>query len=126
MDEDHINTLGIKPLVNVVNVVKQLFNQSKTTVDLAESEQHIFKTDSHAGLTAALAYLHSRGTLIKAVRITKTYHVIIGIDALFEFVIEGDAAEDPNAMTLWFYQPGFGLPSKACDTNPLLSVLNRD
>jgi hypothetical protein len=41
-------------------------------------------------------------------------HVICptGVDALFEFYVDGDAGVDPNAMTLWFTQPTLGLPSK--------------
>lgn len=35
-----------------------------------------------------------------------------GVDALFNFYVEGDAGVDPNAMTLWFTQPTLGLPSK--------------
>ena len=47
------------------------------------------------GLTAAIAFLHSRG-----------------IGGLFNFEIDGDVGVDPNFMTLWFYQPDLGLPSK--------------
>lgn len=36
----------------------------------------------------------------------------VGIDALFSFDVEGDVGVDPNFMTLWFSQPGLGLPSK--------------
>jgi hypothetical protein len=36
----------------------------------------------------------------------------LGVDALFEFIIEGDAGADPNNMILWFSQPSLGLPSK--------------
>lgn len=35
-----------------------------------------------------------------------------GIPALFEFIVEGDSAFDPNSMILWFQQPRLGLPSK--------------
>lgn len=35
-----------------------------------------------------------------------------GVDALFEFYVDGDAGVDPNAMTLWFTQSTLGLPSK--------------
>lgn len=37
-----------------------------------------------------------------------------GVDALFEFFVDGDAGVDPNVMTLWFTQPTLGLPSKVC------------
>ncbi|KIJ23039.1 hypothetical protein M422DRAFT_81961, partial [Sphaerobolus stellatus SS14] len=95
MDEDHLDSLGIQPLLQVVNTVRGLFNGSTTVVDASHGSQHALSIAPHRGLTAALSYIHSRG-----------------IDALFEFIIEGDVGVDPNAMTLWFYQPGFGLPSK--------------
>jgi endothelin-converting enzyme len=39
---------------------------------------------------------------------------VVGINALFSFDVDGDSGVDPNAMTLWFSQPGLGLPSKVC------------
>ncbi|KAG9105242.1 hypothetical protein FRC07_009462, partial [Ceratobasidium sp. 392] len=47
------------------------------------------------GLTAAVAYLHSRS-----------------VDVLFQFGIDGDAGLDPDLMTLQFNQGGTELPSK--------------
>ncbi|KAH8829537.1 endothelin-converting enzyme 1 [Flagelloscypha sp. PMI_526] len=37
---------------------------------------------------------------------------VTGIDALFSFIVEGDAGVDPDQLLLWFYQPSLGLPSK--------------
>lgn len=36
----------------------------------------------------------------------------VGIGGLFDFDVDGDVGVDPNYMTLWFSQPGLGLPSK--------------
>ncbi|KAI0807426.1 Metalloprotease [Fomes fomentarius] len=91
MDEDALNEIGEAPLKDVVKKIRELF-RGKTTVVDAE------KTDSEKRrerLTATVAYLHSRG-----------------IDALFDYSIDGDAGKDPNFMTLWLSQADLGLPSK--------------
>ncbi|KAF8580903.1 zincin [Ramaria rubella] len=93
--EDFMDSLGINPLKDVVNMVKKLFNISFPSVGSLRAEQHILNSNVRPGLTAAVAYLHSRG-----------------IGGLFAFDVEGDAAVDPNEMVLWFYQPELGLPSK--------------
>jgi endothelin-converting enzyme len=65
------------------------------------------------GLTAAISYLHSRGRRFFIMDVSELLMFVrVGIDALFLFDIDGDVGEDPNAMTLWFSQPGLGLPSK--------------
>lgn len=40
----------------------------------------------------------------------------VGIGGLFDFDVDGDVGVDPNYMTLWFSQPGLGLPSKVRTT----------
>lgn len=35
-----------------------------------------------------------------------------GVDVLFSFEIDGDVGDDPDLMTLNFFQGGLGLPSK--------------
>jgi hypothetical protein len=48
-----------------------------------------------------------------------------GVDALFDFDIDGDVGSDPNDMTLWFSQSANGLPSKVrlmCFTRQQLTV----
>ena len=37
---------------------------------------------------------------------------LLGIDALFDYSIDGDAGTDPNFMSLWLSQADLGLPSK--------------
>ncbi|KAF9233936.1 hypothetical protein BU15DRAFT_90170 [Melanogaster broomeanus] len=64
-------------------------------VPLQQFVNNIRKIYRGRRLSNALGYMHSRG-----------------VDALFEFFIDGDAGVDPNAMTLWFTQPTLGLPSK--------------
>jgi len=63
------------------------------------------------GLTAALAFMHSRGMSRHSPN--GPYSLSIAdIPALFQFDIDGDIGKDPNALTLWFNQPDLGLPSK--------------
>ncbi|KAI0341783.1 Metalloprotease [Trametopsis cervina] len=90
MNEDLLDARGTDPLLHVIQNLDKLF-KGEGTVITAEG-----KKDSHKkGLTAALAYLHTRG-----------------IEALFSTSIEGDVGEDPDQMTLGFSQPNLGLPSK--------------
>lgn len=67
-----------------------------------EDEENAPRKITVEGLTAAVAYLHSRS-----------------IDVLFGFGIDGDAGLDPNLMTLQFSQGGTGLPSKVRNCNSL-------
>ncbi|PPQ78520.1 hypothetical protein CVT25_011792 [Psilocybe cyanescens] len=90
MDEDKLDDIGTSPLRHVVDTVRKLYSGNDTDITVAEQGDVNVK-----GLTAALAFLHSRG-----------------IDGLFSFEIEGDVGVDPNHMVLWFNQPGLGLPSK--------------
>ena len=65
------------------------------------------------GLTAALAFMHSRGMSKHSLKSSLVFtKYIAGIPALFQFDIDGDIGDDPNALTLWFGQPDLGLPSK--------------
>ncbi|TFK55167.1 metalloprotease [Heliocybe sulcata] len=92
MDEDQLNGMGTTPLIKLVETVQDLYRGKTTIVDAAGKDDTEKKRN---GLTAAVAFLHSRG-----------------IDALFDFSIDGDVAVDPNFMTLWFSQPNLGLPAK--------------
>ncbi|OSX65107.1 hypothetical protein POSPLADRAFT_1044521 [Postia placenta MAD-698-R-SB12] len=91
MDESKLAELGTEPLASVTSRVRRLLKSETTVVDTTVKEKHSNKN----GLTAAIAYLHSRG-----------------IDGLFSVDIEGDVGADPNFMTFWFSQPELGLPSK--------------
>ncbi|VDC06015.1 unnamed protein product [Peniophora sp. CBMAI 1063] len=94
MDEDTLAKFGDLPLREVVRTVRRLFRQEGTKIYATGEEGEAGKR--RKGLSAALAYLHSKG-----------------ITALFDLGIDGDAAVDPNHMVLWFNQPfSFGLPSK--------------
>ncbi|KAH9043209.1 Metalloprotease [Lactarius pseudohatsudake] len=90
MDEDTLDQLGEGPLKDFVGHVKKLYRGESTSVTYVNDDDQ-----RREGLTAALAFLHSRG-----------------IPGLFELGVEGDAAVDPNFMILWFQQPRLGLPSK--------------
>ncbi|KAL4254086.1 Peptidase M13 [Abortiporus biennis] len=91
MNEDLLNARGQDPLIRVVRTIGDLFSRKTTVVNGVNKDEDAFPD----GLTAAVAYLHSRG-----------------VDALFSAQIEGDVGEDPNFMTLLFGQPSLGLPSK--------------
>lgn len=95
MNEDLLDERGEAPLKEIVQVVRDLYRSDywkKRGKGIAEPES---KQMPQYGLTAAIAFLHSRG-----------------IGGLFNFDIDGDVGVDPNFMTLWFYQPDLGLPSK--------------
>jgi len=92
MDEKRLDLLGEEPLLHFVQTTRDLFRGESTEIEVAGDDGDKKK---RKGLTAAIAFLHSRG-----------------IEALFSFDVDGDSGVDPNAMTLWFYQPGLGLPSK--------------
>ncbi|KAJ6488601.1 Metalloprotease [Mycena vitilis] len=85
--EGRLDEIGTEPLINFVKTVQKLFR--------GEGFEVTPKEDDGKGLTAALAFLHSRG-----------------IDALFSFDIESDVGVDPKFMALWFDQARLGLPSK--------------
>ncbi|TRM62696.1 hypothetical protein BD626DRAFT_498158 [Schizophyllum amplum] len=86
MDESGLDKIGLKPLSDFVAQLKKVYNKGSTDSRVPSEK---------LGLTAALALLHSRG-----------------VNALFDFSIDGDVGVDPNNMVLWFSQAGLGLPSK--------------
>ncbi|KAJ7582636.1 Metalloprotease [Mycena floridula] len=88
LNEDKLAEVGSQPLVHLIRTVRNLYNGTNKETSPLDDEKS-------SGLTAAVAFLHSRG-----------------VDALFSFNIEGDIGVDPNSMVLWFSQPGLGLPSK--------------
>ncbi|KAL4074557.1 hypothetical protein V8B97DRAFT_2022777 [Scleroderma yunnanense] len=86
MDEAKLDYLGQAPLQRFVNNIRRIYRGKDTD---------FVHTIPRSGLSNALGYMHSRG-----------------VDALFEFYVDGDAGVDPNAMTLWFSQASLGLPAK--------------
>ncbi|KAG6334876.1 hypothetical protein ID866_4217 [Astraeus odoratus] len=86
MDEAKLDYVGQTPLQRFVNNIRRIYRGQPT--------DSVF-TNPRSGLSNALGYMHSRG-----------------VDALFEFYVEGDAGVDPNAMSLWFSQASLGLPAK--------------
>ncbi|KAF8969921.1 hypothetical protein BDZ97DRAFT_1793392 [Flammula alnicola] len=91
LDEDRLGDVGATPLLDFVKIVRKLYNGNSTSITSKVQTEE----DKVKGLTAAVAFLHSRA-----------------ISALFAFDIEGDVGVDPNYMVLWFNQPALGLPSK--------------
>ncbi|KAJ7093237.1 hypothetical protein C8R44DRAFT_646354 [Mycena epipterygia] len=87
LNENRLDEVGTEPLIHFVKTVQKLFRGKGLEITV--------KDEKLSGLTAAMAFLHSRG-----------------IDALFSFQIEGDIGVDPNFMILWFDQASLGLPSK--------------
>ncbi|KAF5370302.1 hypothetical protein D9758_006925 [Tetrapyrgos nigripes] len=91
LNETRLDERGQEPLAEFVQTLRKLYRGERLSVSSTPEEQK----EEGRRLTEALAFLHSRG-----------------IDALFDFRIEGDVGVDPNHMILWFSQPGLGLPSK--------------
>ncbi|KAF5391824.1 hypothetical protein D9757_001795 [Collybiopsis confluens] len=90
MNEDELDERGHKPLMDIIKNIREKFRGNQDAIVEEDLEKAKFK-----GLTAALAYMHSRG-----------------LGALFSFDIEGDVGVDPNLLVLWFSQTSLGLPSK--------------
>ncbi len=119
MDESTLDQLGEGPLKDFVAQVKKLYRGESTGIADSNGDDN-----GREGLTAALAFLHSRGDRYLREPVASyplTSHT--GIPALFEFGVEGDAGFDPNFMTLWFQQPSLGLPSKVCTYSPIITLL---
>ncbi|KAI5123330.1 hypothetical protein M0805_001755 [Coniferiporia weirii] len=99
MNEDILNDRAIKPLQDITSEIRNLYNANDWKKVKTEGQNVLdnsqLKSASKHGLTAAISYMHSRG-----------------IEGLFGFDIDGDVGVDPNFMTLWFFQPSLGLPSK--------------
>lgn len=103
-----MDEIGQEPLLYFVNTVRKLYSGNSTDIssvtNLDEKKKH--------GLTAAIAFLHSRGLFLNCVSSSTLMLCVVGVGALFGFDIEGDVGVDPNDMVLWFSQPRLGLPSK--------------
>lgn len=106
MNEDLLNERGDEPILEVTKIVRDLF-RSDSWISSVETESPMAKN----GLTAAVAFLHSRGKQTQRYSYTVIY-ISEGIGGLFGFDIDGDVGTDPNNMSLWFSQPSLGLPSK--------------
>jgi endothelin-converting enzyme len=114
-----LDKIGSHPLLEVVGTVKSLLNEDlkspiykgpgrKYSVPSSEEEEDEPRKVTVDGLTAAIAYLHSRS-----------------VDVLFGFGIDGDAGLDPDMMTLQFSQGGTGLPSKVLNRLALWNKSNK-
>ncbi|CAK5279362.1 unnamed protein product [Mycena citricolor] len=87
LNENLLDDLGTAPLIHFAKTLQSLYRG-----DSLETTQDGLKKN---GLTAALAFLHTRG-----------------ITSFFAFEIEGDVGVDPNFMVPQFDQADLGLPSK--------------
>jgi len=71
LDETKLDEIGMTPLLNIVRVVRGLYNGS-TNID-PESYVHphaprkTYVAGSSEGLTAAISYMHSRGKILSGV-----------------------------------------------------------
>ena len=69
MDEGLLNDRGEEPLIDITRVVKKLFRGESLDISGGELQRPLTAADQakdgdkHNGLTAAIAYLHSRGEL---------------------------------------------------------------
>ncbi|EIN07767.1 Metalloprotease [Punctularia strigosozonata HHB-11173 SS5] len=95
MDEGRLDEVGAAPLLKITDTVRKLFDGSTMIVDAISGGECGLGKEQNGNLTAAIAFLHSRG-----------------IPVLFDMIAGEDAGNDPDAMTLWFTQSDFGLPSK--------------
>lgn len=115
LDEEQLALLGEAPLMRVVRNIRKLFWEKGTTIEEEEDEETIAQLKGK-GLTAAIAYLHSRGKPMFNPRLARSKRIpIVGIDALFGYMIYGDVGDNPDILTLWVQQPSLGLPSKVND-----------
>ncbi|KAG9019715.1 hypothetical protein FRB90_010985 [Tulasnella sp. 427] len=99
MNEATLEEIGHEPLLNITRELRkafrgQVWDRTSPKYD-NEPLQHLDDKVSKVGLTAATAYLHTRG-----------------VSVLFSMYIDGDAAVDPDFMTVQFSQDGLGLPAK--------------
>ena len=67
MDEDLLDARGQEPLLHVIRTVRRLFSGETTSIESASNmvqtkQDGEDKEKQRKGLTAALAYLHSRGS----------------------------------------------------------------
>ncbi|KAK7023949.1 Endothelin-converting enzyme 1 [Favolaschia claudopus] len=92
LNENRLNEMGDQPLLEFIRKLRRLFQGNEVLVPEKESTKTALTVK---GLTAALAFLHSRG-----------------VEALFKFYTKGDIGADPKLMTLWFDQASLGLSSK--------------
>lgn len=107
LKEDDLDTIGDAPLQDMVQKIRELFRGKTTVVDAQKTDVE----KERERLTATVAYLHSRGECYSNSWLAAT-DPPSGIDALFDYSIDGDAGRDPNFMTLWLSQGDLGLPSK--------------
>ncbi len=62
LDETKLDTVGMAPLLDVIRVVRNLYNGSTSIDPRSYSQgQNPLSGSSSSGLTAAIAYMHSRG-----------------------------------------------------------------
>ncbi|KAF9052689.1 hypothetical protein BJ165DRAFT_1413126 [Panaeolus papilionaceus] len=106
MNERTLDDVGLTPLLHVIKTIRNLYQSEDTHIT---SNSDMSKAKQADGLTAAIAFLHSRG-----------------VGALFSFDIEGDVGVDPNHMILWFNQPDLTLPSKEYYEDESTVTLLRD
>lgn len=59
LNEDKLNEIGSEPLIHFVQTLRKLYSGNDTKVSFASEQDKKIH-----GLTAATAFLHSRGTLI--------------------------------------------------------------
>ncbi|KAL5532721.1 hypothetical protein ACEPAF_4495 [Sanghuangporus sanghuang] len=105
MNEDLLDERGEAPLKDIVRAIRDLYRSDNWQQGTGTKESDSKEIPQY-GLTAAIGFLHSRG-----------------IGGLFSFDIDGDVGIDPNFMSLWFYQPDLGLPSKEYyDEKPIVKL----
>ncbi|KAG8900288.1 hypothetical protein FRB99_006143, partial [Tulasnella sp. 403] len=94
MDEKTLESLGQEPLLNFTRIVRRLFNG------------HIMEGQGLGMDFNQVVYEPLEDKVVTKAGLTAA------VPVFFWFDIDGDAAVDPDFMTLQFSQAGLGLPSK--------------
>lgn len=121
MNEATLEEIGHEPLLSITRDLRKAFRGQvwdRTSPKYsAETLKPLDEKVSKVGLTAATTYLHTRGKgPFCRLGLRNTDGGVPGISVLFAMYIDGDAAVDPDFMTLQFTQDGLGLPAKVCSS----------
>ena len=109
LNEHRLEDRGAVPLLDFIQTLRTIYRGGDMQIPSTKD------SDDPTDITAALAYLHSRGYFNSATRrftVLNFLIVSIGITAFFSFDIDGDVGVDPDHMIPWFSQSGLSLPSK--------------
>lgn len=76
MNEDHLDELGEQPLLDFMKVVRNLYNGKVLEVHNEAKQKPLTVEETKLGLTAAIAFLHSRGKQILEATSPSSHHFL--------------------------------------------------